>query len=150
MPNEGKNGMQCVEFDALLSEALDGTLTGPKLESLTAHAASCPVCGPLMAEAEAGRNWLKSLEPIEPPADMVHRIIVATSGIQPTWWERFHAAFIAPMVNVARQPRFAMSFGMAFFSLSITLSMAGVRLGDLRHLDLRPSAIKSTYYRITW
>jgi len=39
-----------------------------------------------------------------------------------------------------------MSFGMAFFSLSITMSMAGVKLGDLRHADLRPSAIKRNYY----
>ena len=29
MAGETKNGMQCAEFDALLNEALDGTLTGP-------------------------------------------------------------------------------------------------------------------------
>jgi hypothetical protein len=52
----------------------------------------------------------------------------------------------SPVVAAARQPRFAMSFGMAFFTLSVTLSLAGVRLGDLRHLDLRPSAIRRTYY----
>ena len=47
MPGETKNGMQCAEFDALLSEALDGTLAGPKLESFQAHARVCAVCGPL-------------------------------------------------------------------------------------------------------
>src|SRR5258708_16824251 len=35
---------------------------------------------------------------------------------------------------------------MAFFTLSVSLSLAGVRLGDLRHLDLRPSAIRRSYY----
>ncbi len=39
-----------------------------------------------------------------------------------------------------------MSFGMAFFSLSISLSLAGVKLSDVRHADLRPSAIKRNYY----
>jgi hypothetical protein len=39
-----------------------------------------------------------------------------------------------------------MSFGMAFFTLSVTLSIAGVRLSDIRHLDLRPSAIRHSYY----
>jgi hypothetical protein len=39
-----------------------------------------------------------------------------------------------------------MSFGMAFFSLSISLSLAGVKVSDVRHLDLRPTAIKRTYY----
>jgi len=52
----------------------------------------------------------------------------------------------SPVVAAARQPRFAMSFGMAFFTLSVTLSLAGVRLGDLRHVDLRPSAIRRSYY----
>jgi hypothetical protein len=50
-------------------------------------------------------------------------------------------------VAVSRQPRFAMSFGMAFFSISLTLSLAGVRVTDIRHLDLRPSAIKRAYYQ---
>src|SRR5207237_10556879 len=42
-----------------------------------------------------------------------------------------------------------MSFGMAFFSLSITLSMAGVKVSDLRHADLGPSALRRTYYETT-
>jgi hypothetical protein len=52
----------------------------------------------------------------------------------------------SPVVAAARQPRFAMSFGMAFFTLSVSLSLAGVRISDLRHLDLRPSAIRRNYY----
>ena len=66
MAGETKNGMQCAEFDALLNEALDATLTGPKLESFQAHARVCAVCGPLFAEADAGRRWLKSLPEVEP------------------------------------------------------------------------------------
>jgi hypothetical protein len=149
MAGENKNGMQCLEFDALLSEVLDGNLKGPKLESFQLHAASCAVCGPLLADAKAGLHWMESLEEIEPPSDLVRNILLATTGVRPSWWERFQSAFLTPMVNLARQPRFAMSFGMAFFSLSVTLSIAGVRLGDLRHLDLRPSAIKRTYYQTT-
>jgi hypothetical protein len=147
MPGESNNGMQCAEFDALLSEALDGHLAGQKLESFQGHAGVCPVCGPLLAEAEAGKGWLKSLGDIEPPADLMRNIIVATSGIRPSLWQRFMASVVAPVVAVSRQPRFAMSFGMAFFSLSLTLSLAGVRLSDLRHVDLRPSAIKRVYYQ---
>ena len=158
MPVEGRNNMQCAEFDALLSDALDGLLTGDKSESFQAHARVCTVCGPLYSEADAGRRWLKSLGEIEPPANLVHNILVATggrdtarakSGQQVSWaaavrgWMR---PVFSPVFAVARQPRFAMSFGMAFFSLSVTLSLAGVKLTDLRHLDLRPAAIKRTYY----
>jgi hypothetical protein len=38
---------------------------------------------------------------------------------------------------------------MAFFSLSVSLSLAGVKVSDVRHVDLRPSAIKRTYYETT-
>ena len=33
MAGESKNGVQCAEFETLLNEALDETLTGAKLES---------------------------------------------------------------------------------------------------------------------
>jgi hypothetical protein len=39
-----------------------------------------------------------------------------------------------------------MSFGMAFFSLSVALSVLGVKPADLRQVSLRPSAIRHTYY----
>ena len=42
MAAENKSGMQCTEFDALLSEALDQRLSGDKLESFQAHARGCP------------------------------------------------------------------------------------------------------------
>jgi hypothetical protein len=158
MPGEGKNGMQCAEFDALLSDVLDGVLTGAKLESFRAHAGACPQCGPLLAEAEEGRRWLKGLTEVEPPANLVHNILAATSGVESARsfakpnvsWKEAVAGWLrpvfAPVFAVARQPRFAMSFGMTFFSLSVALSMAGVKVKDIQRADLRPSAIKRTYY----
>jgi hypothetical protein len=165
MAAEPKHGMQCSEFDALLTEALDQRLTGEKLESFQAHARGCPTCGPLLAEADAGLRWLHELVEVDPPVNLVDNILAATSGlntarlhgaataqIQTSWFERAQAwmsAMAGPILGVAKQPRFAMSFGMAFFSLSITMSMAGVKLGDVRHADLRPSAIKRSYYETT-
>jgi len=158
MPGQGKNGMQCAEFDALLSDVLDEVLTGAKLESFRAHAGVCPQCGPLLAEAEEGRRWLKGLTEVEPPANLVHNILAATSGVESARsfarpklsWKEAVAGWLRPVLTpvfaVARQPRFVMSFGMTFFSLSVALSMAGVKVKDLQRADLRPSAIKRTYY----
>ncbi|MBV8051977.1 MAG: zf-HC2 domain-containing protein [Acidobacteriaceae bacterium] len=160
MAAEHHNDMQCSEFDALLSDALDKILTGPKAAAFQSHAKSCPVCGPLLAEAEVGKHWLEQLVEVDPPQHLVHNILAATSGIDTarlhgpvavhaSWFDRIRTrtgALVAPIVAVARQPRFAMSFGMAFFSLSVSLSLAGVKLSDIRHVDLRPSAIRRTYY----
>ncbi len=162
MAAEQRNDMQCNEFDALLGDALDLALTGAKLESFQAHARACSNCGPLLTEAEQGQRWLKQLKEVDPPADLVQNILVSTTGIdtvrlrdssavqgQVGWFERLRdwaTLLVSPVLATVRQPRFVMSFGMAFFSLSISLSLTGVKLTDVRHADLRPSAIRRTYY----
>src|SRR6266568_6770650 len=159
MAGKENNRMQCSEFDALLSQAIDGTLAGEKLTAFEAHGRECQICGPLLQEAEAGRSWLKSLEEIEPPEDLVMNVLLRTTGVstvrlhggpsRASWMDRvseWARVIASPVINVARQPRFAMSFSMAFFTLSVTLGLAGVKLSDLRHVDLRPSAIRRNYY----
>src|ERR1700682_2287380 len=81
MPEQTNNGMQCQEFDVLLADALDGVLTGGKLDRFQAHTRTCSACGPLFAEAEAGRNWLKRLTEVEPSAGLVENILASTTGI---------------------------------------------------------------------
>ncbi len=172
MPDQTSNGMQCHEFDGLLSDAIDGVLAGGQLDAFHAHARSCSVCGPLLAEVTAGRNWLKDLTEVEPPASLVTNILASTTGVDSqrlrvnvsaqmsptleprvTWLERVQdwasgwvSKVVQPIWATVRQPRFAMSFGMAFFSLSVALSVLGVKPADLRSISLRPAAIRHTYY----
>jgi hypothetical protein len=152
--------MQCHEFDLLLTDAVDGVLTGVVLDRFLAHAHSCKACGPLLTEAEAGHNWLKGLTEVEPPANLVVNILASTTGVdsqrlrtpagvaQPgsSWLERLQASVLEPMWTMVRQPRFAMSFGMAFFALSVGLTVTGVKPADLQQISLRPAAIRHTYY----
>ena len=163
MPDPTSNGMQCHEFDSLLTDALDGVLTGAQLDRFQAHARTCSACGPLFAEVEAGRNWLENLTEVEPPVSLVTNILASTTGVdtqrlrvnvaapQPriTWIERRQAwasAAMQPIWGTVRQPRFAMSFGMAFFALSVALSVLGVKPANLRQVSLRPAVIRHTYY----
>jgi len=163
MPDQTSNGMHCNEFDALLADALDGVLTGAGLDRFQAHARGCKACGPLLAEAEAGRNWLKGLTEVEPPVSLVSNILASTTGVDTqrlratasapppriSWLERVQAwisGSFDPIWATVRQPRFAMSFGMAFFALSVGLTVAGVKPADLRQVSLRPAAMRSAYY----
>jgi hypothetical protein len=163
MPDQISNGMQCNEFDLLLTDALDGALRGAALDRFQAHARACPACGPLLAEAEAGRNWLKGLAEVEPPARLVANILASTTGVDTqrlratvrvpqlriSWLDRAQASvtgYFEPVWTAVRQPRFAMSFAMAFFALSVGLTVAGVKPADLRQISLRPAAIRHTYY----
>jgi hypothetical protein len=162
MEKNNTNGMQCHEFDGLLADAIDGILSGSQLDRFQAHARSCSVCGPLLAEVEAGRNWLSNLSEVNPPASLVNNILASTTGVDTqrlrvnvsatarvSLWERAQAWVsnsLQPIWATVRQPRFAMSFGMAFFSLSVAFSVLGVKPADVAHIDLRPAAIRHTYY----
>ena len=159
MPDQTRNGMQCNEFELLLTDAIDGVLTGTGLDRFQAHAGVCKACGPLLAEAEAGRNWLKGLTEVEPPVSLVGNILASTTGVdtqrlrapmrtvQPrtSWLERLQAS-LEPIWAAVRQPRFAMSFGMAFFTLSVGLTVLGIKPGDISKIPVRPSEIRRTYY----
>src|SRR4051812_29326204 len=157
MAGELKNGMQCVEFDALLADALDGTLGGTKRIRFDAHRTSCGACASIFEETQAGLNWLKALPEVDPPAGFTERILLATSGVpakataerSESWMDRvrgFLAQGFRPVWTTVMQPRFAMSFGMAFFSITLMLNVAGVKVSSLRQVDLRPIAIKRNYY----
>jgi hypothetical protein len=163
MPEETKHGMECTEFEALLSEAMDGDgqLSPARRESFDAHRRVCGVCGPLFADAQAGRQWLRSLEEVEPSVHLVHNILAATSGVRSTrtvaatrdgrttpFGERLREgwdSFFSPIVAFVKQPRFVMSFGMIFFSFSLVTTLAGVKPADVAKIDLRPSAVRHAY-----
>jgi len=152
--------MECAEFDALVSDALEGLLSPARMESFEAHRRACELCGPMFTEVQAGQRWLRSLEAVEPPVHLVHNILAATSGVVSTraqaaagvrttpfgerLRERWDSIF-APVTAFVRQPRFVMSFGMIFYSFSLALSVAGVRPADVAKIDLRPSALRHAY-----
>jgi hypothetical protein len=162
MAEESKYRMECGEFEAVLSEAVEGELRDSRAEAFDAHRMDCALCGALFAEVEAGRDWLQSLEQIEPPAHLVHNILASTTGIESsrlqisipevrgaTLGERLRArwdSIFVPTAAFVRQPRFVMSFGMIFFSFSLALSAAGVKPEDVKSVDLHPSAIKHAFY----
>ena len=148
--------LSCSDFDRLLSDALDGLMAGQALADFKSHAEACVDCGPLFTNAQAGMSWMKSLAAVEAPPMLIHNILAATSmaavpasqtatgevisssWLSPTW------VWLRPAFSTVMQPRFAMTAAMAFFSISMLLNIAGLRLKDLRYLDLRPSAITTT------
>ena len=157
------NEMNCAEFEALLMEAAEGALLPAETERVRRHAAGCQLCGPLFAEGLAGYQALHGLPEAEPPAYLLHNILAATSeaevaarkkaaATQPAW-RREVGAWMAPLAAGMMQPRVAGSFAMAFFSITLLLNLVGFRFGDLRGVNLRPSAIRGSlskqYYQAT-
>ena len=170
MNRDPQNELQCSQFEALLADALDqaeadaaaetkaGADAGAALlpaqtrQAFNAHRQSCPVCGPLFAEAREGMLLLRSIPELDPPKNLVHNILAATSraeagvqaaheGVQVGWLERWRLTLRLPLAGLLRS-RFATSFCMAFFSLSLTLSLAGVRIDDVLKAASHPSTLR--------
>ncbi|HKR96972.1 MAG TPA: zf-HC2 domain-containing protein [Candidatus Angelobacter sp.] len=149
MNNEYPNRVECSEFEALLAEALDNALPEETRQSFEEHGRSCRVCGPLWTEAQEGLALMRSLEQVEPPKNLVHNILAATSmtQVQATtaaavpdktgWLDRLRTGSLGGLLH----SRFAASFAMAFFSLSLTLTLAGVNISKV---DWHPSALRKS------
>jgi hypothetical protein len=156
--------LSCEEWEAMLADYLDGTLATGELKSFHMHRETCSACGEMFTPAEQGREWLQFLqnEP-QAPATLVSRILAQTSGaeVRPGAGGELMPAAIAaapgPQVlpfwkrgfagRQAGQSRLLMTAAMAFFSITLTLNMAGVRLSTIRLADLTPSAMSSNLNR---
>lgn len=143
MASNHNNGMQCAEFAGLVAAALDQTLAADRAAGFAAHRAACPACRALYEETSSGLEWLQVLkaEPLEPPARLTNAILLSTCGAtQPRlerqgWRQRLAAnRRFASLWAGIRQPRFAMAFAMAFFSLSLLANITGFGMHDLAEL----------------
>jgi Putative zinc-finger len=75
---------QCAQCEAMLMDALDGTLSPEDQAAFDLHLLGCPVCSAMLADAQRGAAWLEMLRDPrpEPPAELIERIFSLTSGAQ--------------------------------------------------------------------
>ena len=81
-PSQGGNTQHCAQCEAMLADALDGTLSAADQAAFNLHMVGCPSCATLLADAQRGAAWmemLKSPRP-EPPITLMERILAQTSG----------------------------------------------------------------------
>jgi anti-sigma factor RsiW len=151
-------------------EAVDGTLTEVERRVFEQHVAGCEACAQEYAEAQRGAAWLGVLKghAPEPPKALLERILAETTGASPAadaipelvpaipvpgrtaapaWalssvLRRVTEVFRIETGRTTFQPRLAMTAGMAFLSIALTLNMAGVRLSSLRASDFTPTGLR--------
>jgi hypothetical protein len=149
--------LRCDEWENLLADALDGTLSAADTAAFTRHHHECVLCAQMLKETEQGRSWMKYLA-VEPevPADLLNKILARTSGGQQTGvavpaislparpaWHRV----MLPAVRQVLEPRLMMTLAMAFFSIALTLNLAGIKVTDLRAQDFQPSRLRANISR---
>jgi hypothetical protein len=148
--------LKCEEWEAQLTDALDGLLPAAQAAAFAAHSETCANCGDLLAHTKQGREWLGYLhtEP-EIPAGLIGKILEQTVGagsvplpvIAAAGTSGGAVAMATPWRRNFHETRLLMTVAMAFFSIALTLNLVGVKWGNLRLADLRPSQIGSTLSR---
>jgi hypothetical protein len=148
--------LRCDEWENLLADALDGSLSAADDAAFARHHRECALCAQMLKETEQGRSWMQYLA-VEPevPADLLNKILARTSGPQPgvaapalslpprPAWHRV----MLPAVRQVLEPRLMMTAAMAFFSIALTLNLAGIKVTDLRAADLQPSRLRANISR---
>jgi hypothetical protein len=152
----GRAALRCDDWEAMLTDALDGQLAARERAAFDAHAQGCAGCSDQLAHAKQGQEWLLYLhsEP-EIPAGLVSRILDKTAGagaipipvIAGVPQGAGAAAAAIPWRRSFQETRLLMTVAMAFFSIAMTLNMAGVKLTSLRLADLRPATIGNSLSR---
>ncbi|SEB61736.1 anti-sigma factor family protein [Terriglobus roseus] len=167
--------LTCTQCESMLLDAADGVLLPEDEAHFQLHLADCSNCTSTFDDIKRGGAWMEMLKdaPPVPPAGLVDRILAQTSGnpqaAHALMAETAHAAslfghsqgakvlpFRVPppstpwsrMVHTVMQPRFAMTAAMAFFSIALTLNLAGVRLSSLRASDLRPANVRKSFWAV--
>jgi len=149
-PQGNPGGLRCEEWELLLTDALDGRLPPAEAAAFAAHSAECPGCADQLAHVRQGREWLGYLhtEP-EVPANLVRRILDKTVGagavpvpvLAGAGQGTGAVAMAVPWRRNFHEMRLLMTVAMAFFSIALTLNLAGIKFGNLHMADLRPASI---------
>jgi hypothetical protein len=156
--------LRCPEAEPLFAGYLDGTLDATGLARLEQHLATCGPCAEELRLVRQGKDWLKLLHDEDmkaaPPAGLADRILARTTGAgqtsatgiavsaaapRPAAWRNVNMAAVRANMRSGglMDARLMMTAAMAFFSVSITLSVAGIRLDDLRPSNIRHTVTRT-------
>ncbi|HEY0785848.1 MAG TPA: zf-HC2 domain-containing protein [Acidobacteriaceae bacterium] len=163
--------LDCEQWEALLADKLDGTLGAEAGAAFAEHLESCAMCTALLERARQGQQWLKLLEGSTPsaPVDLLSKILARTQGagheqdfalgtgvqtglVPAEGGGRWSLPFLGANAGMAaargaHQARLLMTAGMAFFSVALTLSLAGIRLTSVHAAELRPQVVEANVTR---
>jgi hypothetical protein len=81
-PGAPGDPQHCAQCEAMLVDALDGTLSKADQATFDTHMIGCPSCSTLLADAQRGAAWMEMLKAPrpEPPTALFERILAQTSG----------------------------------------------------------------------
>ncbi|MBV8550800.1 MAG: zf-HC2 domain-containing protein [Acidobacteriaceae bacterium] len=136
--------MNCVEFESILADYIDGTLAASQRAAVDQHAETCPACREFMADVAGAIGVLQRMPQVEPPAELITRIAYqAPVGRvrHPAEHRSFLSRLAAKWLQPILQPRIAMGMAMTLLSFAMLERCTGIRVQHIQAADLSPVRI---------
>ena len=138
--------MNCLDLETLLCDYVDGTLDYARKADVERHLAECPACAQTARDAAAAVVFMERAEAVEPPPELVTRIIFDLTGGRAKAQERRRDfwAIWGRLVEPVFQPRFAMGMAMTILSFAMLARLAGINVRQLSLSDVDPVKVWRT------
>ena len=80
-PGQGGGTRDCLRYEAMLADVMDGTLSTEDQAAFDRHRETCDSCSEMLKDAKRGAAWMAMLKPHrpEPSSMLVDRILAETS-----------------------------------------------------------------------
>src|ERR1035438_4078098 len=127
--------MTCAEVEILLCDYVDDTIHGPQKSALEDHLAVCSACSELVADVKGAVGFIERAAVVDPPAELMTRILHVTPPIRQPWWRR---GFLGKWAESILQPRYAMGMAMTILSFSMIARFSPVQIRPLNPAALEP------------
>jgi Putative zinc-finger len=126
--------MHCSDVEILLAEYVDGTLRGDAKAALESHLLLCEGCRELAQDAAATVAFLSRTASIEPPPELVTKILFQIPAVKPSLARRLFGSVLGGWLEPVLQPRLAMGMGAA----ALSFFMLEPKVHQLTPSDLDP------------
>lgn len=138
--------MNCSDLEVLICDYVDGTATPVERRLVEEHLAGCRSCAEFARDAAAGAGFMERVAAVEPPPELVTRILFQIPNRRAAGAERRGSwlAAVRRWFEPVLQPRFAMGMAMTILSFAMLCRFSGVKVRQLSREDLNPAAVSAT------
>ncbi|MDX1982426.1 MAG: zf-HC2 domain-containing protein [Bryobacteraceae bacterium] len=135
--------LTCADFELLLCDHIDGTLSAETRQRVESHIAQCPACAALAEDCAGVVNFIGRVEQVAPPPAAITRILQQIPVRQPAAGRARGAlaGLLGQWLSPVLQPRMVMGMAMTILSFAMLGRFAGIEARQIRPADLQPARV---------
>ena len=127
--------LTCNEFEVLLCDYVDNTLSNEARSHINEHADGCPACAAMMRDVTGFTQFIERVPVVQVPQHLITKILFEKPRTESS---RSAGGWFKNLFRPILQPKFAMGMAMTILSFSMLGKFTGVQVRQLKPSDLDP------------